>query len=155
MNIFNRIWKSKLEESIKGETYKGFKNYQLYEPFLDQLNRKLRRTLIKFRICDHKLMIEEGRHTRPKIPREHRYCRFCSKQVEDEVHMLINRQLYGNRDQWFHEIGVKFPHFNTLDSHQKFVFLMSQEDEQLTLQIAEKISQWFELRELLNTNFYL
>ena len=155
MNIFNRIWKSKLEESIKGETYKGFKSHPRYEPFLDQLNRKLRRTLIKFRTSDHKLMIEEGRHSRPKIPREHRYCRFCSNQVEDEIHMLINCQLYGNRDQWLHEIGVKFPHFNTLDSHQKFIFLMTQEDEQITLQIAEKITHWFELRELLNTNFYL
>ena len=53
------------------------------------------------------------------------------------------------------DIGKKFPNFNTLDRHQKFTFLMTQEDQQITQQIAEKITQWFELRELLDTYFYL
>ena len=74
--IFNNTWKSKLEISIKGETYKGFKNQMRYEPFLDHLSRKLRRTLLKFRLSDHKLMIEEGRHFRPKVPRENRWCKY-------------------------------------------------------------------------------
>ena len=155
INIFDRIWKSKLEGSTKGITYRGFKTHLRYEPFLDQLNRKLRRTLLKFRLSDHKLMVEVGRHYRPKIPRENRYCKFCSTQVEDEIHMLLDCQLYGNRDRWLSEIGEKFPNFNTLDRHQKFTFLMTQEDQQITQQIAEKITQWFELRELLDTYFYL
>ena len=63
--IFEGIWKTKLDNSIKGQTYKNFKSQKKYEPFLDQLSRKLRRVLLKFRLSDHKLMIEEGRHFRP------------------------------------------------------------------------------------------
>ena len=85
--IFDGIWKSKLDDSIKGQTYKGFKNQKHYEPFLDQLSRRLRRVLLKFRLSDHKLMIEEGRHFRPKIPRENRWCKFCETVVEDEQHV--------------------------------------------------------------------
>ena len=152
--IFEGIWKSKLVNSRKGITYKGFKDKKRYEPFLDQLNRKLRRVLLKFRLSDHKLMVEEGRHFRPQIPRENRWCKYCKTAVEDEQHMLIDCQLYGNRSIWFEKITEKFPNFSSLNSHQKFTFQMTQEDEQLTKETAEKISEWFNLRELIFTNFF-
>ena len=152
--IFEGIWKTKLDNSIKGQTYKTFKTQKQYEPFLDQLSRKLRRVLLKFRLSDHKLMIEEGRHFRPKIPRENRWCKFCQTTVEDEQHMLIDCKLYGNRQKWFESISEKCPNFSSLNNHQKFIFLMSQEDEQLTKETAEKISEWFDLRELIITHFY-
>ena len=114
----------------------------------------MRRVLLKFRLSDHKLMIEEGRHFRPKIPRENRWCKFCETTVEDEQHMLIDCKLYGNRQKWFESISEKCPNFSSLNNHQKFIFLMSQEDEQLTKETAEKISEWFDLRELIITHFY-
>ena len=152
--IFERLWKSKLDLSVKGETYRAFKNRKHYEPFLDQLGRNLRRTLLKFRLSDHKLMIEEGRHARPKIPRENRWCKFCQTVVEDEQHMLIDCKLYGNRAKWFDKIKEKCPNFSSLNSHQKFIFLMSQEDEELVKETAEKIAEWLKLRELLFDNFF-
>ena len=93
--------------------------------------------MTKFRLSDHKLMIEEGRHCRPKIPRENRFCKFCNTLVEDEQHMLIDCKLYGNRAKWFDKIIEKCPNFSTLNSHQKFIFLMSQQDEQLVKETAE------------------
>ena len=99
-------------------------------------------------------MIEEGRHFRPRIPRENRWCKFCATVVEDEQHMLIDCKLYGNRQNWFDKITEKCPNFSSLNSHQKFIFLMTQEDEQLTKETAEKISEWLELRDLLYTNFF-
>ena len=99
-------------------------------------------------------MVEEGRHFRPQIPRENRWCKYCKTAVEDEQHMLIECQLYGNRSIWFEKITEKFPNFSSLNSHQKFTFLMTQEDEQLTKETAEKISEWFNLRELVFTNFF-
>ena len=152
--IFDTIWKEKLAASIKGETYRGFKTQKEYEPYLDQLSRKLRRVMTKFRLSDHKLMIEEGRHCRPKIPRENRFCKFCNTMVEDEQHMLIDCKLYGNRAKWFDKIIEKCPNFSTLNSHQKFIFLMSQQDEQLVKETAEKISQWLSLRDLIFTYFF-
>ena len=151
--IFNKIWKSKLEISTKGETYRRFKDQKQYEPFLDYLTRKSRRTLVKIRLSDHKLMIEEGRHFRPQIPRERRWCKHCKTEVEDEQHMLIDCKLYGNRTQWFNIISEKCPNFTLLNSHQKFIYLMTQGDEQLVKETAEKIGDWLDLRDLIYTNF--
>ena len=98
-------------------------------------------------------MIEEGRHKTPQIARENRWCKFCRPEVEDEQHMLINCKLYGNRTLWFSEITEKYPNFSTLDSRQRFVYLMSQGNDQLTKETAEKIVEWQELRELIFSNF--
>ena len=152
--IYDNIWKSKLDVSIKGETYRGFKTHMRYEPMLDQLNRKQRRAILKLKLSDHKLMIEEGRHSRPKIPRENRYCKFCKTQVEDEQHMLIKCKFYGQRDKWFNKICEKVPNFNTLDDHQKFIFLMTQEDIELVEETATNILNWMDLRELVTTHFF-
>ena len=99
-------------------------------------------------------MIEEGRHFRPKIPRENRWCKFCGTEVEDEQHMLIDCKLYGGRQKWFEKITEKCPNFSSLNSHQRFIFLMTQEDEQLIKETAEKISEWLDLRNLIYTNFF-
>ena len=150
--IFHNIWKSKLESSTKGETYKSFKDNRKYEKYLDQLPRTTRRTFVKFRVSDHKLMIEEGRHKR--IPRENRFCKFCVTEVENEEHMLIDCKLYGKRPLWFSKIAEKYPNFSNLNSHQKFVFLMSQEDDELVQNVAQNIKQWLDLRELIFTHFF-
>ena len=151
-DIFHNIWKTKLEESIKGKTYQAFKTERCYERYLDHLDRKSRRALIKFRTSDHKLMIEEGRHKR--IPRENRWCKFCSTEIEDEQHMLVDCKLYGNRTHWFSKISEKCPNFTTLNSHQKFLFLMSQGDDGTTQDIAQNLVEWLELREIVFSYFY-
>ena len=110
--------------------------------------------MMKFRMSDHKLMIEEGRHYRPQIPRENRFCKICRDVVEDEQHMLTNCKLYGQRNTWFSEIGRKIPNFINLDNHQKFIFLMTQEDNQLTNETARKISDWLNLRDKIISYFF-
>ena len=110
--------------------------------------------MMKFCMSDHKLMIEEGRHYRPQIPRENRFCNICRDAVEDEQHMLTNCKLYGQRNTWFSEIGRKIPNFINLDDHQKFIFLMTQEDNQLTTEIAKKISDWLNLRDKIISYFF-
>ena len=99
-------------------------------------------------------MIEEGRHFTPKIPRDRRWCKYCKTEVENEQHMLIDCPLYGNRSIWFEQISEKCPNFTTLNSHQKFVYLMSQGDEQLVRETAEKITEWLALRDLIYNNFF-
>ena len=152
--VHENIWKTKLEASKKAETYRTFKNQIRFEPLLSLLDRKHRRVMMKFRMSDHKLMIEEGRHYRPKIPRENRFCNICRDAVEDEQHMLTNCKLYGQRNTWFSEIGRKIPNFINLDDHQKFIFLMTQEDNQLTTEIAKKISDWLNLRDKIISYFF-
>ena len=152
--VHENIWKTKLEASKKAETYRTFKNQIRFEPLLSLLDRKHRRVMMKFRMSDHKLMIEEGRHYRPQIPRENRFCKICRDVVEDEQHMLTNCKLYGQRNTWFSEIGRKIPNFINLDNHQKFIFLMTQEDNQLTNETARKISDWLNLRDKIISYFF-
>ena len=42
--------------------------------------------ITKFRLSSHKLNIERGRYSRPKVAREERICKFCNE-VESESHV--------------------------------------------------------------------
>ena len=43
----------------------------------------------KFRLSNHRLMIEKGRHNNRKCP-------FCLTHIEDETHFLINCPIYSS-----------------------------------------------------------
>ena len=76
-------------------------------------NTNHKRALTKLRLSDHKLEIENGRHIRPKINRENRTCKLCSKQdkqvpIEDVVHFITRcdnfMQMKNLRHEFFNEI---------------------------------------------------
>ena len=106
------------------------------------------KTLTKFRLSDHKLMIEEGRKQRPRINRADRLCLFCSK-LEDEIHFLIYCKRYKEeRTEMYEKIEKFFPNFRRIiDSKSKFIFLMSQENIDTTKIIATYIHRWYQIRE--------
>ncbi len=61
-----------------------FANYLLIKPF------KERQILSKYRLNDHDLEIERGRHRQTWSEREQRICRHCDlQQIEDEKHFLM------------------------------------------------------------------
>ena len=123
--------------------------YPKFEGYLEFMkNKKHLNTLNKFRLSDHKLMIEEGRKIRPRIPRNDRLCKFCNT-LEDEIHFLIDCIKYKNeRELMFNTINTIFPSFQLItDSKIKFIFLMSQENEYITKIIASNIHNWFKIRE--------
>ena len=97
-------------------------------------------------------MIEEGRRVRPKINREDRKCADC-KVIEDEVHFLIDCGKYKKeREAAFQAINQIFPAFDSIaQSKDKFVFLMSQENMEVTLIITTFIHKSFMIR-LLSYN---
>ena len=150
--VFHNNWNEKINNSTKADTYKQFKTKPKFEGYLDYLkNIKHVKILNKFRLSDHKLMIEEGRKIRPRIPRNERLCKDCNK-LEDEIHFLIDCKKYENeRELMFNNISTIFPIFQTIiDSRIKFIFLMSQENEYITKIIASNIHKWFEIRETSN-----
>ena len=54
----------------KQTLYRELKNRVKFESYLSDIkNRKYRVTFTKFRLSDHDLMIEKGRHKCPKIPK--------------------------------------------------------------------------------------
>ena len=89
-------------------------------------------------------MIEEGRRVRPRISREDRKCLDC-KVIEDEVHFLIDCEKYKKeRETAFQAINQFFPTFDSIaQSRDKFVFLMSQENMEVTIIIANFIHKSF------------
>ena len=117
-----------------------------FEKYFDYIkNVKHLKAFIKFRVSDHNLLIEEGRRKRPIIPRNERLCKTCNK-IEDESHFLIDCDNYNYaRGKEFKNIIVEFPRFAEItDSITRFIFLMSQENEKVTILVASCIYNWFQ-----------
>ena len=109
-----------------------------FESYLTDIkNRKHRVTFTKYR-----LMIEKGRHKRPLVPREERYCPFCTSTVESEIHFLTQCSAYKDRTELFDFTEREVPNFVNLDNKSQFIFLMSQENKQLNLKLIPTIHKW-------------
>ena len=80
-------------ESSKLRTYSLFKTEVGIEKYLSDMKNVANRILVtKFRLSNHRLMIEVGRHN--KIPRDRRFCPFCPDLIEDEKHFLFTCPTY-------------------------------------------------------------
>ena len=88
-------------------------------------------------------MIEKGRHKRPKIPREHRFCPFCPTKVEDEIHFLTECIFYKNRNELLRAIETEVPHFINPSKQAQFTFLMSQENKNINDIVTARLHEWF------------
>ena len=86
----------------KAEFLRQFKNQIRQEKYLSTVNdRNLRVILTKFKLSDHELNIEKGRHK--NIKRQERLCPCCSlkKQIENETHFLLECPYYNKLRQGF------------------------------------------------------
>ena len=88
-------------------------------------------------------MIEQGRKTKPKTPRQERICVLCddgtNSKIEDEVHFLFDcpwRKYILQRDRLICEIDKVVPFFRNMDSHNKFLFTLNCEDSYIKTKIA-------------------
>ena len=151
--IFHDSWSRSLAESRKGETYRSFKTNMKFDNYLTNINRKHRVLLTKLRISDHKLEIEQGRRTTPTTPRENRLCKFCDTTIENEQHFITECKLY-SRTTFFNDITNLYPEFTRLNNNQKFIYLMSQENPEITTNLAKKLQEWFSLRDFILTYFF-
>ena len=83
-NAFTEIKK----ETSKLRTYSLVKKEAGEEPYLKRIkNVKERISMTKFRLSNHNLMIEKGRHL--NLKKTDRKCPFCPS-LEDEIHFLLN-----------------------------------------------------------------
>ena len=152
--IFTEEWKEKLGASTKCDTYRLFKDTMKFENYLNHKNRKERVAMTKLRISDHKLMIEQGRHTRPITPRGERFCHMCTTVVEDESHYFTECKLYGDQLKFWQDIYARFPQTAHLNSREKLIFIMTQEDPEVTLLILKKNLEWQKFRAFMCDYFY-
>ena len=91
-------------------------------------------------------MIEEGRHKRPLVPKEERFCPFCPSKIENEIHFLTQCRAYKNRNGLFNMIKTEVSNFANLDNKAQFIFLMSQENKLLNLKLISTMHKWFTAR---------
>ena len=154
-------FRSKIMENLKEQiilnkklcTYASFKTVYKFEHYLDLIpSKKKRSNFAKLRLSAHNLRIETGRYGKNPIPRIDRKCPYCQSfnktAVEDEIHFLSVCPLYETaRNSMLSLINSKFPRISSLDLCDTFIWLMSQEDADCLISIANFISLAFESRE--------
>lgn len=92
-----RWWTSKISGSSKLEFYKSVKHeFSLERYLLLPLDSKVKRRFTQLRISAHRLCIETGRYSRPKLSRENRFCFSCNNEIEDEKHFLLHCKVYNS-----------------------------------------------------------
>ena len=111
----------------KLRTYKLFKTSIKQEPYLTEIkNVKDRIIFSKFRLSNHELMIEKGRHL--NINKELRFCKFCPGSIEDEIHFLTKCKTYSIPRKIFMdnvEDNVRSVRFREMSDEQIFIFLLT------------------------------
>ena len=130
----------------KLRTYALFKNKIGIENYLLQINnRYLRKYMTRFRLSNHRLMIEIGRHQ--NTPKECRFCPFCRNLVETEAHFLLECPVYESlRSRMLEPIYSNKPYLLFYTNEEKFQHLLSMSENN---NICQFLSKAFELREFL------
>lgn len=118
------------------------------EPYLRTVkNIKDRISMTKFRLSNHKLMIEKGRHR--GLDKSARICPFCNT-VEDEIHFLINCKEFRHvRAELLTKVAevINIPNIETREHKDLFKLLLSRK-EILPL-VAKYLNKSMELRDFL------
>ena len=141
-DIAKQTWSNEISTSSKLSTYKEFKTLLNPEKYLQVIsNYFIRKQLTRFRISNHQLLIEEGRHRR--IDPIDRRCKFCEMNcVENEIHFLLVCPLY-------HKLQLKYilipEHFGFYQSYNNLIKIMSSESEKVIRNIAFFVHKDFKL----------
>ena len=87
---YEKIWRDMLVKTNKSLVYRTHKTEFKMESYLTQATNTGHGRVTKLRLSDHKLEIESGRHIRPKINRENRTCKLCSKPNKQAPIVIIS-----------------------------------------------------------------
>ena len=134
------------QETAKLRTYSTIKTNIGMEEYLTNIyNITDRISMSKFRLSNHRLMIEVGRHK--KIDRQYRKCPFCLNEVEDEIHFLTTCPVYSIcRNSLLMELSIPIGLLIT-EKQRLFQFLMT--DKYAVRLTAKFITNAMLIREFL------
>lgn len=145
--FFEAIFNDKRSSSCKNKlrTYRQFKKSYSMEKYITVLqNRQLRSTVAKFRLSNHELMIEKGRHFQLKP--EKRLCPFNCNMVEDEHHFLLVCPKFTDlRNIYLNSVSVPYG----VSSFQTFLNIMNLDADDKIIATAKFISNINKLRKTL------
>ena len=118
---YDRRWGVYIRNSTKAISYSIFKNTVYFEKYLYQIrNTKNRIALTRFRLSNHNLLIEKGRHVRPRLERSERRCFLCKDEIEDEKHFITKCPFYlKERAMLFRSLLDNSTNFNSLVSDEQ------------------------------------
>ena len=130
----------------KLRTYGIIKQHIGCEKYLLQItNPSIRQSLTKFRLSNHVLNIEKGRHT--NTPEHLRTCPFCPNTIESEIHFLVNCPTYRKpRDAMIAMMTLDRPSFAHYTPNEKLQYLLSEENTQF---VSTFVHNLFEIRKFL------
>lgn len=141
--LYKDYWKNTLFNDVrengqgnKMRTYRKFKSVYSMEPYLCTIkNVKHRRSLSKFRLSNHNLGIEIGRHNRIKL--EERLCDKC-KVIDDEVHFFANCNKHtSQRTKLFDVIIKQCANFVNLNDEGKLIYAMTAENNNMMVKVGD------------------
>ena len=138
-------WHEKMLGMSKLRTLSMYKLEFCTEQYLYlNMPQRLRSFLAKFRIGNHELEIERGRHQ--NIPVSERICKLCfncnNVYVEDEYHVILQCPSYEELRLTYLNINNKPQNLHT------FIALMSVQNNQL-VNLANFVTNMFKLRKVL------
>ena len=145
-------WAKLTKSQNKLETYVSLNRQYTVANYLTTVSdKKMRKTLTKYRLSEHNLAVEVGRHRQTWLPREERLCSFCNQgTVETELHFLIycnhNQSL---RDYYFDKITQIFPEFHHLNDLDRLSVLLGEREDCCRL-AAKYVSACHELHNNMN-----
>ena len=149
-NHYDRHWKLKSLDSPKAAFFRIFKIRNTLEKYLFTVkNVRYRIALSRFRLSNHKLLIETGRHQKPKLERNDRKCFICDDKIEDENHFLIECPLYSTeRKKLFAVLNENSRQFISIDlAVNKSIFLLINEDVSVMKNVAKFVFNSMHIRE--------
>ena len=151
--FYQSAFESINKQDSKLRTYSLIKaSVEIENYLITTRNINARVCLTKFRLSNHKLMIETGRHH--KVPKTERFCPFCHGMIEDEIHFLINCKQYDAlRGPLFKECREARKNFSYYSNKEKFIFIMTY--NLLSDKLAKFISDAYRLYKLLFISYYL
>lgn len=149
-NDYDRFWHSLIMDSPKAITYSKIK----YNPYLENYlysvkNIRHKITLTRLRLSNHNLLVETGRHFRPKLEKRERKCFICKNKIEDEMHFITSCPLYSNeRKSLYKSLIHNSKEFQSLRTEeQKFIFIMTNENVNVMTNLAKFTFNAMQLRE--------
>ena len=147
---YHLIWVDKIRKLPKATSYNYFKDYSsaYCEKYIHVVtNTKHKISLCRFRVSSHSLMIEKGRHARPKIERLDRKCPFCKTEVEDECHFITRCPLYTKNRTELYSITRKICYyFDNLPDTQKLIYILRNETPCIIESLAKFVSESMKTR---------
>ncbi len=126
-NTYLEHWDQETKTQSKLQFYRTLKsNYELEDYLQSVRDTKQRRILTKYRLSEHRLAIETGRHRKSWLPREQRVCVHCET-GEIETHFLLHCHKYRSiRNIYFNKLTNFIKNFTSISETDQIKILLGE-----------------------------